>query len=87
MRIWERAPGALWRRSGDRRILMGTSTEDVLVVEGAGVPIWDALEQPASEDDLVAELSDCFGVRAEEVRGEVASFLTELRSAGLVASR
>ena len=87
MRIWERAPEVLWRRSGDRRILMGPSTEDVLVVEGTGVPIWDALEQPASEEDLVTELSDRFGVRAEDVRGEVASFLTELRSAGLVASR
>ncbi len=87
MRIWERAPEALWRRSGDRRILMGPSTEDVLVVEGTGVPIWDALEQPASEEDLVAELSESFGVQAEEVRGEVESFLTELRSAGLVASR
>ncbi len=87
MSVWERAPEALWRRSGDRRILMGPSTEDVLVVEGTGGPIWDALEQPASDDDLVAELSDRFGVRAEDVRGGVASFLTELRSVGLDASR
>ena len=87
MRVWERAPEALWRRSGDRRILMGASTENVVVLEGTGGPIWDALEQPASEDDLVAELSDRFGVGAEDVRREVASFLTELRSVGLVASR
>ena len=29
MRVWERAPDTLWRRSGDRRILMGSAAEDV----------------------------------------------------------
>ena len=87
MRVWERASDALWRRSGDRRILMGPSIEDVLLIEGVGGLIWDALEQPATEDDLVAELSDRFGVRTEDVRAEVASFLTELQSMGLVTQR
>jgi hypothetical protein len=87
MTVWERAPEVVWRRSGDRRILMGPSSEDVLVIEGTGGPIWDALEQPAAADDLVADLSDRFGVRAEDVRAELASFLAELRSVGLVASR
>jgi hypothetical protein len=87
MSVWERAPEVVWRRSGRRRILMGASSEDVLVVEGAGGPIWDALERPVSEDDLVAELSGRFGVQTDDVRAQVTSFLAELQSLGLVKPR
>lgn len=87
MRVWERAPEVVWRRSGDRTILMGRATGDVLIVEGIGVPMWDVLERPVSEDDLVAELSDRFGVEADHVREELTSFLVELQSIGLVTTR
>lgn len=86
-KVWQRAPEVVWRRSGDRRILTGRSTEDVVVVEGTGTLIWDALEQPAPEDDLVGEFSDRFGVEADHVREELTSFLVELQSMGLVTPR
>ncbi len=87
MTVWERVPEVVWRRSGGRRLVMGPDTEEVVVIEGSGQVIWDLLDQPIGEDELARELSAGFGIPTSELRPDIVAFLTELRSAGLVAAR
>lgn len=87
MTTWERAPEALWRRSGERRILMGPTTDEVLVVEGTGRAIWDLLGEPCTQEELVGVLAEGFDARPEEVSLDVREFLGTLRDAGLVIER
>lgn len=87
MTVWERAPEVVWRRSGVRRLVVGPASDEVVVMEGSGQLIWDLLEHPISEGDLVATLSDAFDESADQLRPDVLAFLTELSSAGLVTAR
>lgn len=46
--------------------------------------LWNLLEREQEVDALTRALSDEFGVASDEVRGDVESFLTELKNAGAI---
>lgn len=53
-------------------------------LQGAGVHIWDALDQPRSVADLCASVLAEFDVSESECRADVEQILTNLKEEGLV---
>jgi hypothetical protein len=84
---WRRAPGVVWRRSGDRRILLGPSSEEPVILAGSGGVIWDLLEGPAGESDLCAQLEALHDEPAAAVEPATTAFLQALHDAGMVEAR
>jgi hypothetical protein len=75
---WERHPRALWRRSSDRVIVLPPDQSDLLLVEGTGAVIWELLEHPTGEHELVDLLSRATGTDQSVIAPEVAAFLEQL---------
>ena len=53
-------------------------------LQGVGVQIWDALEQPRSVAELCASIVAEFDVSAEACQADIASILTSLQAEGLI---
>lgn len=84
MTAWRRDPGVLWRRSGDRRLLLPPNEDEVVLLEGVGSLVWDALETPMSEEQLIEDLASHFDVEMMRVGTDVTAFLDQLCSLGAV---
>lgn len=58
-----------------------------LVLESTSAVIWEeiAIRGPIEVDELVGLLAHTFDVRADDIRSDVGSLLTELRSRRLLA--
>ena len=53
-------------------------------LQGVGVQIWDALEQPRSMADLCTSIGEEFDVATDVCQADVASILTSLQKEGLI---
>jgi hypothetical protein len=82
---WHRAPGAVWRRSSDRTLVLCPGHDEPLVLSGAGQAIWELLDEPIGEDDLLATLSDATDADPDQVAADVRAFLTRLADEGAAA--
>jgi hypothetical protein len=81
---WRRAPRALWRRSSDRTVVLRPGHEEPLLLSGAGQAIWELLEEPVDEHDLVAVLVDATQADPDQVANDVSAFLARLAEEGAV---
>jgi hypothetical protein len=75
---WHRHPRALWRRSSDRVIVLPPDQSELLLVEGTGAVIWELLEHPTGEHELVDLLSRATDTDRSVIAPEVAAFLEQL---------
>ena len=71
-----RADGALWRRSPTSVSVLAGGR--VHVLGGPAVAIWDVLEAPRSEDDVVAELVGHFEGDPDRISTEAAAAIDQL---------
>lgn len=87
---WRPADGVIWQASGDSVFVLPTAVRDPrpLRLDGGGAVIWEAIagNAPSTEDELVAEISHHTGEPTTELRPVVTAFLSQLRSASLVAA-
>lgn len=84
---WSRDPRALWRRSGDRVIVLTPDRDDPLVLTGVGCASWELLAAPMVEGELFATLGELYGVDDDQVAGDLVPFLEQLAAAGAVTCR
>ena len=77
---WHRHPRALWRRSSDRVIVLPPGQSDLLLLEGTGAVIWELLEDPTDEHELVELLTRATGTDRDIIAPEVAAFLAQLEA-------
>lgn len=84
---WSRSPDALWRSTLDAVVLLSAARSDTdpLVVDGPGVQLWDIIEEPATLDEIVAELSETFDGEPDVMARDISGLLERLREEGLVA--
>lgn len=82
--IWSRDPRALWRRSGQRVIVLCGYDRQPFVLAGTGLVLWALLEDPIEQEELVAELALAYGTDAAIVEAQVLPFLEELVAAEAV---
>lgn len=73
-----RAPGALWRRSLDCVLVLGSEGPEPVRLEGAATTVWDYLEAPATLGDLLSDLAGHFGISPERLRGDLEPTLERL---------
>lgn len=77
---WHRHPRALWRRSSDRIVVLPPDQAASLLLEGTGTLIWELLEQPTSEHDLVDLLAGATTADRDVIAPEVVAFLEQLEA-------
>ena len=53
-----RRADVLWRRVGDRVLIRRRGDDELVVLAGTGVALWDALSEGATVDTLVAALAE-----------------------------
>jgi hypothetical protein len=81
---WQRDRRVLWRRSGDRVVLMPPGRMDIILLEGTGAVTWHLLDAPMEHDELVRSLAASFDIAAATVDVDVKDFLNELAGIGAV---
>lgn len=59
-------------------------TSEIAVLRGPSAVIWEILEEPTSSEDIIAEMTDIYGVPRETVAASVLSFLESLEQQGLI---
>lgn len=86
MTTWQRDPRVLWRRSFDTIVVLPPTAADPFQLDGVGRTIWELLDQPVAEDQLITELAQAYEQPPSEVAANVGPFLQQLRQAGAVRS-
>jgi hypothetical protein len=81
---WQHGPGVVWRRSGDKIVVLAPGSDELLVLSGTGAVTWQLLADPVEEHELVALLAEGFEVDPGEVGATVVPFLAGLADAGVV---
>lgn len=70
---------------GEGAILFNPDTDAVLAVNATSLLLWRALAAPATRDDLVrCLLAECEDAPADQVAGDVETFLKALAPGGFV---
>jgi hypothetical protein len=79
-----RHPRAVWRRSPGRIVIAGARTDDVRVLGGLGVLVWEVLDRPATLEEIGAEVADALDVAPPAVHDGVRAALEELLAEGFL---
>ena len=84
---WRRDARTLWRRSGNRFVVLAPEHDDILVLEGTAALTWQLLVEPIEEGELLSLLAAHFGVTHDEVADQLLPFLEALLGFGAVCQR
>lgn len=69
----------------DRAVLVDPQGTELITLNPVGTLVWEALDGRREPDDIASHvLPRLTGVALEDLRGDVAVFLSELHTAGLV---
>jgi len=68
----------------DEPVLILSYEQSLYELNSAGAVLWDALKSPRSVPELEQLLSTFFGIPADQAASDVGTFVTELRSVGLI---
>ncbi|MEE9456143.1 MAG: PqqD family protein [bacterium] len=73
-----------YRKIGDEYFVVTTSDSTLHNLKGAGVRIFDLLDEGKSENEILPILRDEYDAPAAEIEADLASFLAELEAKGIV---
>ena len=73
-----RRADVLWRRAGDRVLIRRLGDDDLLVLAGTGVDLWEAMDTERTVDAIVVSLADAHAAAVDRVRADVQSALADL---------
>ena len=80
-----RQDGLSWHIAGDEVVILDLEGSVYLKLNGTGRVLWERLDHPASEDDLVRVLLDAYDIDKERATTDVAAFVADLRERELIA--
>ena len=70
---------------GEGAILFNPDSDAILVINPVGLLIWQALEQPHTQKEMVAYLlENCEDVPTEQVAADVEAFLQTMQPGGFI---
>jgi hypothetical protein len=82
---YQRIDGVLHQVVDGRAMLIPPTGNEVVVLNGTGSAVWDALADGGDVDSLTDTLQGAHPtVEPDAIRGDVTKFLAELEAAGLV---
>ena len=76
----------LWRRSGDQVMIRRRGIDQLVVLAGTGVALWDGLATPTTLGALVEDLAAAHGAPPETVDRDVRAALASLIADDVVVS-
>jgi hypothetical protein len=86
MTRYQRAPGAASAEVDGEVVVLSPSDLRYHALNEPSAAIWEMLEEPLSQGDLVDRLLEAFEVERAECESDVAEHLHELQELGLVVS-
>lgn len=75
---YRRAASVLWRHCGDIVLLLPDGSPAPVGLSGAGVTLWDLLEEPCTVRATEEALAERYDVDIAEVVGSIAPVIDEL---------
>ena len=87
MTYFQIAPHVVWNQLHDQIALLHTTQEYYFSLDAVGGCVWQALQQPATIDQLVTAVQAVYAVDEARCRADVERLVNELVSEGLVVSR
>ena len=78
------SPIVRFRRLDDELILYHSGTNEVTNLDRIGSLVWDLLAEPASAQELAADLAPAFGQSESVITTDLVALLTDLLEAQLV---
>jgi len=82
--IFKRSTGQVSCKIDDDVAILDLGRALYFGLQGAGVHIWDALEQPRSVADLCASIVEEYDISVDDCRADVVEILASLQEEGLV---
>lgn len=76
-----------WREVGDELLILKLSTGTYLTLNVVGKELWSKLEEGATGAQLAESLVEHYGISSEQAAEDVAAFIEDLTSSGLLAGR
>lgn len=76
-----------WREVGDELLVLKLSTGTYLTLNAVGKELWSKLEDGATGTQLAEGLVERYGISSEQAAEDVASFIGDMTSSGLLADR
>jgi Coenzyme PQQ synthesis protein D (PqqD) len=83
-KITLRAEDVVWREVADELVVLELTTSTYLTLNGTAKRIWEGLSSGTTVDELVAMVSDHYGVPLDTARSDVESFLEALDERSLL---
>jgi hypothetical protein len=74
-----------YRKIGDEYFVLTTNDSNLHNVTGAGVRIFELLDEGKSEEEILSVLQDEYDAPAPELEADLTSFLAELEAKGIIA--
>lgn len=84
---YQRLEGFVSTDMDGETVLMSIEHGSYFGIGGTGSLIWERLEQPRTESELVAAVCAAYQVEEPDCRRDVAAFLEKLRENGLVEAK
>lgn len=82
--VLARSPSVLWRRMQGAVLLLRPGEQEVVELAGSGVALWEALETPRTDDDLVGELARRYGTDVATVGPDTMAAVEDLLDRGVL---
>lgn len=76
-----------WREVGDELLILKLSTGTYLTLNVVGKELWSKLEEGATAAQLAESLVERYGISSEQAAEDVAAFIDDLTSSGLLTDR
>jgi len=88
-KFFERDPDFIFRKIVDEAILVPiqrdvADMDCIYTLNDVGAFIWEHLAQPTTQENLEAALLEEYEEQAEVIKGDLASFLSEMLSIGAI---
>lgn len=83
---WVRDPALHAVEMDEEFVMMGVEQGEYYAVKGVAAALWRHLAQPRDLDELCALVTEEYDVTADSCRSDIAAFLDQLRTKGMVQS-
>jgi Coenzyme PQQ synthesis protein D (PqqD) len=74
----------VWRRTASQVLVLEPGTGQLVVLEGAGIDLWDLLSSRHDVSDVISALAERDGAETAAVASDVLRALSDLRARGLL---
>ena len=78
------SPSTPWRRVGSEIVLAPAGRDDFEVLQGSGAVVWELLEDPSTEAELLSSLAEIYSISEVQIATEVSALLATLMEMGAV---